>query len=274
MPMKCSFAGGRDQGHLRCRDVRPQLSRMEARCSPIRDKVLFFLGMDDSQPTQATGPDAMRAAMADYVRAAHQAYLDAAQPLAPGDRARLPLLTAGEFTVAAVGTRYLHVLGTEEGLPAPVGPEVEIADSVGPLHWRLRFFDPVVAPGLGLIDETERPAPAQVRDVLGIRTVVYHLTVPPGGNLSAHHAQHAGTGLAHAHATAARDYDTLRSLGADPVLVAEMQGAEVAGLPHAVRALAALVAPGTAQADGPDAAAPDTAAVRRELIAALKAPRP
>ena len=27
------------------------------------------------------------------------------------------------------------------------------------MHWTLRFFDPVVSPGLGLIDETREPAP-------------------------------------------------------------------------------------------------------------------
>ena len=43
-----------------------------------------------------------------------------------------------------------------------------------------------------------------------MRTHLYHLAVAPGGGLTAHHAQHAGTGLAHAHAAAARDYETIR----------------------------------------------------------------
>ncbi|MEY2965832.1 MAG: hypothetical protein RLZZ228_1645, partial [Actinomycetota bacterium] len=34
------------------------------------------------------GPEAMRQAMADYVRALHQAYLDAVITLPPADRAR------------------------------------------------------------------------------------------------------------------------------------------------------------------------------------------
>ncbi len=224
-----------------------------------------------SAPTgpEATGPEGMRSAMAAYVTALHQAYLDAADALAPGDRARLPLLAARDLTVAAVGTRFLHVLATADPLPAPVGPEVEVPQAAGPLHWRLRFFDPAVAPALGLIDESEGPQPDQVRSVLGIRTVVYQLSVPPGGGLTPHHAQHAGTGLAHAHAAAARDYDTLQALGAAAAVVDEMHGAEVAGLPLAVLALArGLLPDGDPSLDLPD---PDPAAVRRALIRSLRA---
>ena len=119
------------------------------------------------------------------------------------------------------------------------------------------------------VDESDAPAPAAVRDAVGIRTVVYQLTVPPGGGLSAHHAQHAGTGLAHSHATASRDYDTMRDLGADPDLVADMQGAEVAGLPHAVASLADLIVDGLAHPTS-RVAPIDPAAVRRQAIAALR----
>ena len=94
----------------------------------------------------SASPEAMRTAMAEYVRAVHQAYLDASAPLSPGDRARLPLLSAGEVTVLAVGARNLHVLATTEQLPAPRGQEVELDDAIDDLRWRLRFFDPVVVP--------------------------------------------------------------------------------------------------------------------------------
>ena len=177
--------------------------------------------------------------MADYVRAVHQAYLDAAEALPPADRARLPLFTDQPFTVIAAGTRYLHVLGTTEQLPAPTGPEVSIEDSLDDLHWTLRFFDPVVSPGLGLIDEKENAQPQQVRETLGVRSVLYHLSVPPGGGLTAHHAQHAGTGLAHSQAAADRDFTSLANLSPRKgPLVAEMYAAHVNQMPAALRLLA------------------------------------
>ena len=182
--------------------------------------------------------------MADYVRAVHQAYLDAAAGLPPAEQARLPLLAAGDVTVLAVGARNLHVIATTEALPAPQGQEVEFADELGPLAWRLRFFDPVIVPALGLVDETTEPQPQQVRDVLGVRTVAYHLSVPPGGGLTAHHALHAGTGLAHAHAAASRDFDSIAALAPGREdLVAEMRGAFVAGLIAAQLLLARAIAP-------------------------------
>jgi hypothetical protein len=67
--------------------------------------------------SNATGPEAMRATMAAYVAGAMGAYADAAAVLAPADRARMPLLAGGEVTIAVVGTRYLHLVGTAEHLP-------------------------------------------------------------------------------------------------------------------------------------------------------------
>lgn len=210
--------------------------------------------------------------MAGYVRAVHQAYVDAAASLAPADRARLPLIATSEVTVLAVGARNLHVLATTEALPAPHGQEVELSDEIDGLQWRLRFFDPVVVPALGLVDESQTPQPERIRDVLGVRTVVYHLSVPPGSGLTAHHALHAGTGLAHAHAAAVRDYDTIVSLApGSPELVAEMRGAEVAGLPRAALLLARVVAPSSPELAAMDLTAPDGAQVRRGLLAALRA---
>ncbi len=132
---------------------------------PICGTVLLTSGHPGEQrPMSAPDPKAMRDAMADYVRATMQAYIDAAAHLPPADRARLPILRASRVTVIAAGTRYLHVLGTTETLPAPVGQEVLITDSIDGLTWNLRFFDPVVAPGLGLIDESESPQAGQVRE--------------------------------------------------------------------------------------------------------------
>lgn len=213
----------------------------------------------------------MRQAMADYVRALHQAYLDAVATLPPAERARLPLIDAGRITVAAVGVRMLHVIGSVEALPPPQGPEVEITDSLDDLDWTLRFFDPVVTPSLGIIDESQGPDYDEVRRALGIRTVVYHLAVPPGGSLTSHHALHAGTGLAHSHAAAARDFDALRAHAPGrEALVDEMQGASIAGLTRAQVALALALAPGlTGVTVEPPS---DPAEVRRTLLHHLRNP--
>ena len=219
----------------------------------------------------SASPEAMRTAMAEYVRAVHQAYLDASAPLSPGDRARLPLVSAGEVTVLAVGARNLHVLATTEQLPAPRGQEVELDDAIDDLRWRLRFFDPVVVPALGLIDESDVAQPDRVRDVLGVRTVVYHLSVPPGGGLTAHHAMHAGTGLAHTHAAAVRDYDTIASEApAAADLVQEMRGADIAGLPRAVLLLAREIAPDSEDLAAMSLAEPEPSTIRRTLLASLR----
>jgi hypothetical protein len=188
-----------------------------------------------------------------------------------GDRARLPLLAPDRFIVAAIGTRYLHVLGTTEPLPAPTGQEVQLNDSLGDLRWSLRFFDPLIAPQLGLIDEPERPEPLQVREALGIRSVVYHLSVRPGGGLTPHHAQHAGTGLAHSHAAADRDFASIAALVSTKVpLVREMQSAHINQLATAHLLLAhALVG-----ADVITAGATDFDEVRRQTLSALRSTAP
>ncbi len=225
----------------------------------MRDVSATFPGMQ--------GPEAMRQAMADYVRALHQAYLDAVITLPPADRARLPLVAANRITVAAVGARNLHVIGTVEALPAPAGPEVEMVDELDDLAWTLRFFDPVVVPAIGIIDESDAPAYDDVRRALGIRTVVYHLAVPPGGSLTSHHALHAGTGLAHSHASAARDFDAIRAhASGHEAWVDEMQGADIAGLQHAQALLARAIAPGLELPS--DASAAD---VRKALLEAVRA---
>lgn len=212
-------------------------------------------------------PEQMRDAMADYVRAVHQAYLDAADALPPADRARLQLFHEGRITVIAAGSRYLHVLGTTEQLPDPVGQEVSIDDELGGLSWTLRFFDPVISPGLGLIDESEAAQPQQVRETLGIRSVLYHLSVPPGGGLTPHHAQHAGTGLAHSHAAADRDYTTMTNLlPRRGDLIAEMYAAQVNQMPLALRLLAnELISPETI-----DTSVEDMDGIRRQALDHLR----
>lgn len=181
--------------------------------------------------SESVGPEAMRATMSKYVAGLMTAYLDAARLLAPADRTRLPLLARGDLTVAIVGTRYLHIIGTSETLPPPTGPEVAIDEERGGLAWQLRFFDPVIIPALGLIEESLGPDPASVRAHLGIRTHLFHLVLGPGSGLTSHHAQHAGTGLAHAHASAVRDFEAICALVPEQLeLVHEMHGAYVAGL--------------------------------------------
>jgi hypothetical protein len=225
-------------------------------------------GPEEAQGRQAgPGPEAMRAAMADYVAAVHTSYLDASADLTAGERGRLPLVAAGAFTVAAVGSQNLHIIGTCDQLPAPTGQEVSLAGSDRDLAWTLRFFDPVIIPGLGLVDESREPQPDQIRDLLGLSGVVYHLTVPPGGGLSAHHALHAGTGLAHSHATASRDYDTLSNLlPRQASAIAEMRAAEASGLVVAVTLLAQHISGGDddlRELIPGDASAPDA---RRALL--------
>jgi hypothetical protein len=124
-----------------------------------------------SSPVQSS-PEQMRAAVGHYVAEIHRAYVAQALTFPPGVRGQLPLLAPGRLTVVAVAARNLHILATREALGPMRGPEVEEADSAGELDWTLRFFDPVVLPGLALIDESAGPAFAEVRRELGIGTVL------------------------------------------------------------------------------------------------------
>jgi hypothetical protein len=219
-------------------------------------------------------PGQLRDAMGQFVAALHGAYLDQARLLPVGEQGSLPLLRADRLTVLAVGVRHLHVLATTAPLPAPQGPEVEVEDSLPGLAWKLRFFDPVVVPALGLVDESTGPQPAEVRRVLGVPDVVYHLSVSPGGGLTPHHAQHAGTGLANQHAAVFRDHDAIRAhAGARVELAEEYAVAERLGLHRAARLLALDIAPRdpALAAVCSDPGAGDDA-VRRALLAALRGP--
>src|ERR1700729_4487674 len=217
-------------------------------------------GQSPAGRAPAGRPEEMRAALRSYVAALHHAYLGVAALLPPGERAALPLLRAGEFTVVVAAARYLHVLATADPLPVPHGQEVQEHDTDGDLAWIVRFYDPVVLPALALVQEPGPPASGDVRRVIGGTDVIYHLSVAPGGGLTAHHAQHAGTGLANQHAAAVRDADTLRAaLPGREELVDELAVAERLGLHHAVRLLAAQLAPGDAGVAGAIAGADDGA---------------
>jgi hypothetical protein len=142
------------------------------------------------------------------------------------------------------------------------------------MAWDLRFFDPVVLPVLGLVAESAGPAPEEVRRVLGVRTYLYHIVVEPGSQLTPHHATHAGTGLASAHAAAARDLEAIR--GHAPgrqELVDELAGAAAAGLVRAQALLARAIAPDDqGVAEAASASPPQPEALRAALLRALRGP--
>jgi hypothetical protein len=213
----------------------------------------------------------MRAAVAGYVQEIHRAYVDQARTFPPAVRGRMPLMTGGPLTVAAVAARNLHILSTRESLGPLQGPEVAVDAEVGGVAWQLRFFDSVLIPALALVDERAGPAFDEVRHSLGIGTVVYHLVAQPGAGLSGHQAAHVGTGLANGHSALARDFETIRSRARGrEELVDEMSGAATAGLPRAQALLAKAIAP-----NDPDVAAVadsmplDPDAVRRALLASF-----
>ena len=189
-------------------------------------------------------PEDMRQAVAGYVQEIHRAYVDQAATFPPAVRGAMPLMRDRRFTVAAVGTRNLHILATEEDLGPPQGQEVALDGELGGVSWQLRFFDPVVLPELALVDETEQPGFADVKRALGVTTVIYHFVAQPGAGLSAHQASHVGTGLANGHSAVRRDFDTIRSRARGrEVLVDEMAGAARAGLTHAQALLARQISP-------------------------------
>lgn len=182
-----------------------------------------------------TGPQAMRAAVRDYVWTLHRTYLDHVRHLAPGERATLPLVAAGELTIAAVAARRLHLLATTEALPPPTGAEVAIADEHGGIRWTVRFFDATIIPALGTIPDEHAD---DVRRALGVVDTVYHLTIGDGGGLTDHHAQHSGVALANQHATMVRDLDRLRhALPRQQQLVEELAACVRLGLDRAAALL-------------------------------------
>lgn len=149
--------------------------------------------MADS-PDQRQAPQDLRRSLSRYVKAVHDAYVDAAQRRAT-DSALMPLADA-PFTVAAVAADQLHIVATREPLP-PVAPhEQPIADQSGPLYWQVRFFDVTVLPELAT---TPLASAGDVFGVLGVSHTLYYLVVTPAATLDGHQALHTGTGLATAH---------------------------------------------------------------------------
>lgn len=217
-------------------------------------------------------PTVMRQSVAGYVEAVHAAYLAETRPLAPAVRARLPLLAAGRFWVAAAASGGLHLIATEEGL-APADREGAAIDGrAGPLQWTLCFFDPSVLPGLGAAGLTDR----DVRRLLGVTTVLYHLVLPEGAALEPHRARHTGVGLAATHAAEATALEQLRrAFPGAPALVEELLGAARAGLTRAQALLAHRLVPDdevlARLAHDDD---PDPNAVRDALIGAARRHNP
>ncbi|HEX9033216.1 MAG TPA: hypothetical protein VF834_15365 [Streptosporangiaceae bacterium] len=217
-------------------------------------------------------PEDARAQLRDFVRALHHAYLSGARLLAPGERAALPLLASAPVTVVVAAARDLHLIGTTDRLPAPAGQEVAEPDELDGLTWTVRFYDPVVLPELGLVEPVAGAGAdhAAVRRVLGVSGVLYHLSVSPGGGLTPHHAQHAGTALVNEHAALSRDGQSLLALlpgRAD--LVTELVTAERLGMHKSLRLLAAALA-GDDRAVADAITGDDDAAVRRAVLAAVR----
>jgi hypothetical protein len=225
-------------------------------------------------------PQGIRNAVAGYVTGIHESYLAQIATFPPAVQGGMPLMMAGPFVVAAVAVRHLHLVATTESLGPLRGQEVEVpglapsepgTGSVG-LAWRVRFFDPVVLPALGLINEQGEPAVAEVRRVLGIGTVLYHLTAGPGSTFNRHNAAHVGTGLASSHSAVARDFEAIRQRASGREdLADELAGASRAGLRRAQALLAAAIAPRdealAALAASPSPPDPDE--VRKALLDSL-----
>lgn len=194
--------------------------------------------------TPSAEPQAMRDLVRDYVHTVHTSYLDHTRDLPVGERGALPLLSGQRVTVIAAAARRLHLLATARALPPPQGHEVEVADGYLGVSWLLRFFDPSVVPELGLLTEDD---PAEVRRVLGVTDVLYHLAVDVGGGLGGHHAQHSGVALANQHARTARELDRVRrSLPRQARTVDELGACVRNGLDRAAALLAADLTAGRA----------------------------
>ena len=214
-------------------------------------------------------PEDIRAAMADYVGNVHAAYARIAFTFPPAVQGSLELLS-NPFTVVAAGARNLHVIGTGERLAAPRGPEVSVDFEQDGMAWTLRFLDPVVLPALGTAEDGDKPDPGSVRRVVGIGRHHYHLVVRPGSDLTAHHATHAGTGLANAHLAAARDYESIRAHATgDPGLVDELAAADAAGLTRAHGLVASALVPWSEPVKE-SVSTGDRTKVRRAVLAALR----
>ncbi len=226
------------------------------------------------------GPERMRSAVAEYVREVHAAYLRTIAAHSAAVQGRMPLLAPEPLSIAAIGARYLHLVATRERLgDGPRGPIASVAGEAGPIRWTVHFYDPSVVPALGLIDERDGPAFEAVREAIGLRTHLYHVTLRPPADLAGHHAGHTGAGLAGAHAQAAREFDAInRSIPMRAALAHEFEGACVTGLPIAAALLARTIAPHDAavtEAAGETGTAPtDLDRLRKAVLGAIRPSTP
>jgi hypothetical protein len=199
-------------------------------------------------------PEELRELVRGYVRELHATYLDHVRHLPPAERAALPLVAAEQLTVVAAAGRRLHLIATTERLPAPQGQEVELLDEHDGTRWAVRFYDPSVLPGLGLLPED---TPLAVRQVLGIADPAYHLTVDVGGALGGHQAQHSAVALANLHSRTNRDLDRVRTaLPRQAAVVDELSVCVRLGLDHVTALLVAELTAGRV-VPGPDTPAAD-----------------
>lgn len=237
---------------------------LTAACSLYKSTVPLS-GTDELEEPVPT-PTETRRTVAAYVEAVHTAYLTETGGLEPGLRARLPLLAAGTFRVAAVAAGDgLHLIATEEPLEPAARAGARMDAAVGPLTWMVLFFDPSVLPALG-----GAVGARQVRRALGVTTTLYHLSLPPPVELSAHHALHTGTGLAAAHLRELRALEEVRAALGEKSgpLLDELAAAMRAGLRRAQALLAhALVPDDPALAELASSPDPDPDTVWHALVA-------
>lgn len=144
---------------------------------------------DPGSAARGGDPGDLRGALASYVAAVHEAYLDAGG----GDDGHG--LAAAPFTVVAAAASSLHLVATSDEVEAPARGTAEPVEE-GSLTWQLKFLDPSILPELGDIPAGPDEPPA-VQAVVGVEHVLYHLVVGQGSALTGHHAMHTGTGIAH-----------------------------------------------------------------------------
>jgi len=216
-------------------------------------------------------PTGLRHAVADFVLAIHRAYVREVAVLPDAVRARLPFIAGGSFAVAAIGLSDLHLLATRDDLGSVGASPIELADRLGEIEWRVRFYDVTVLPALGHLDATA--GVDEVRQTLGIAASLYHLVLHPGATMAVHGAEHIGTGLAYSHLAAERDYAAMRAAAPDSIaLITELQSVALSGLPHAQRLIAASLAPDDDEVSALCSdATTDPVQLRRAVLRALRA---
>ena len=158
-------------------------------------------------------PEDMRAAVAEYVTALHRSYLAQADTFPPAVRGRDAAARRRRRSRSPPSARATCTSRHPGGARAAAGPGGGARPGSLPgLDWSLRFYDPVVAPALGLIDERAGPAYAEVR----ARAGRHDGRLPRGrpARLGADPAPRRARrrpGSPRGHSAAARDFETIRS---------------------------------------------------------------